>query len=100
MTTNNTNQTATKLETEVLIAIYFDQYHDGREPINDEVWSSELDTNVRGKQLSGVMSQLVQKGFAGSNDYNKNEKTCWITQQGYDAIKDSEEFKSLKQKLG
>lgn len=61
-------QTTTDREYRVLRAVITNQYHDGQDPINNEIWVSEIDaarepSGISGKALSGVVSSLSKKGL-------------------------------------
>lgn len=74
----------TEKEHELLEAVIFDQYHDGREPVNDPVWVEHLDTDLTGRSKSGVISSLQKKGLVRSN-----KETIYITEEGMKAYDNS-----------
>ena len=78
----------TELERDVLLAIYDSDYQDGCrgiDTIGNLVWSEEgtlWPKLAKGKQISAIISQLVQKGYVekGSKD------TVALTQEGYNEL--------------
>ena len=80
--------TLTELERDVLFAIYSSDYQDGLEgigTIGNPVWSEEgtlWPKIAKGKQISGIISQLVQKGFVEKG----RKDIVAITQEGYNEL--------------
>lgn len=75
----------TILEIQGLQGICDSEYHDGRNPVNDPVWSWSANPFTLLSTFSGVVSSLVKKGWAiscGGGD----EATITITQAGYDVL--------------
>ena len=87
----------TELERDVLLAIYHSDYQDGCrgiDTIGNLVWSEEgtlWPKIAKGKQISAVISQLVQKGYVekGSKD------TVALTQEGYNVLFPSKQPEEL-----
>ena len=74
----------TKKELALLTAIYSGQYHDGRDPIDDEVWTWSACDSF-GRSAGGIMASLVKKGLAGVAGTG-DDGTCWITCEGFEAL--------------
>lgn len=79
-----TNLTASEIE--VLEAINNSDY--GSE-LGDPIWSWDIADNcpnLVGKQISGVVSSLSQKGLVGSCK-DGNDSTTWLTPEGIEVCK-------------
>lgn len=82
----------TDLEKQVLLAVYWSDYQDDRDSgaegvVNNPVWYiDEDDVNMKSGQLSGVVSSCVKKEFVGVTKEG-NDSTIWLTQRGFDKIK-------------
>lgn len=63
------------------------------EEAGNPIWTHSINdagkpSGVEGKALSGVCGSLVKKGLMGS-DEDGDDSTVYITEAGWDAIKDS-----------
>jgi len=80
----------TPLEMEALRGICASDYQDGQDPINNLVWTwsaNPWEGTPDARRFSGVMSSLVKKGLAGTENGDKRKDDCvWITQAGFDAL--------------
>jgi hypothetical protein len=80
----------TDKERRLLVAIRDSDYHDGRDPIDDPVWTEiACDDSNLGTGAGGVMASLVAKGLAYTTGHGR-EDTCWITEDGMAALKAAE----------
>lgn len=70
-------------EIEILKRIRDDQYHDGADPVDHEVWSW---SPCGDHSSAATLGSLIKKGLAGGSGEGE-DATCWITQKGMDAIK-------------
>ena len=78
----------TKNELKLLRQIYFSDYHDGRDPVNNPTW---FENPFESKEIcSGVMASLVKKGLARSRDLGDQDHTVSITSEGAKIVKASE----------
>lgn len=73
--------TITTKEQSLLAAIINNEFHDGRDPVDDSVWVNTLDGWSGEKSFPGVMASLVRKGFAKTNG-----ESCSVTQAGYEVF--------------
>lgn len=74
-------------EARYLACLIADQYHDGRDPVGNPVWSwSVADTFGGTRTASGVASSLARKGLVICDGYG-GEATITLTQAGADAVK-------------
>jgi hypothetical protein len=73
-------------ERSLLIAICVNEFHDGRHPVGDEVWVDCINGWADNKNYGGVMKSLVSKKLAVTNG-----TTCYVTQAGYDLVKEDVE---------
>tara|TARA_R110000803_G_scaffold201714_1_gene266580 strand:- start:34 stop:294 length:261 start_codon:yes stop_codon:yes gene_type:complete len=76
-------------EAEVLNAILESDYQvsdEKDEVVGNAVWTWSVADYVeaQGKAFSGVVSSLVKKGFAETQE-NGNDSIMWITSEGWDA---------------
>jgi len=78
----------TTKERELLVAIRDDQYHDGRHPLGDPVWTwSVMESAGLGDGGGGVMASLVKKGLAIVDDSGRDDDhTVALTLAGFEAI--------------
>ncbi len=68
-----------------LIAIIVNDYfRDGRDPINNPVWTRTL-AHPFGATLGGIITQAQKSGFIGTQKSGK-DSTIWVTQLGMDAF--------------
>jgi len=85
----------TELEQKMLIGILEDDYQpcNGSEPEtfadcgSTYIWSAMDNSDIEPKSRSGVMSSLVKKGLAKSENLNKMNACCWVTEKGFDVYK-------------
>lgn len=87
----------TENERKLLELIRDSEYHDGENPVDHSVWTNVISGYFGGtKKMSGVASSLVKKGLAVFENYGYGAKemkegVCWITQKGFDAIKEGKQ---------
>jgi hypothetical protein len=77
-------QPITDREYLILTLIRSSDYHDGRDPINNPVWS--VCTSVAD---NAVLGSLIKKGLAGSQGTGK-DNVCWITKAGMELLTEVE----------
>jgi hypothetical protein len=89
------NNSITRKEAVVLLAICNSDYHDGECVIDNPVWLIDYNDVQKHftspKEVSGVWSQLNQKKLAYSQPESQpgeNDAECKITQKGWDALKE------------
>lgn len=83
-----TNTTLTALEIALLSNIVDSEYQNGGNPVEYDVWSTgDFLTGglITAKNIAGVMSSLVKKGFVRACGRGADATAC-ITQTGYDAL--------------
>jgi len=76
-------------ERALLIAIRDNEFNDGLDPVDNEVWVDCVDVpGMSSTSKGGVMASLVKKCLAYASGHG-NDATCCINQAGFDIIKDS-----------
>ena len=87
MNTATTN--ITEKELEILEQLANHEMHDGRDPVESQIWFECLvDLTFSGKALSGVISSCVKKDLIGTMDLHApKDATVWITAKGMEAYK-------------
>lgn len=78
------------------MAILNSEYHTTEDRVNSQVWTDclwDIDTT---KVKSGVFSSLVKKGLIGSVKDPEGD-VCWITQEGFDVMKDKAKWEESYQ---
>ena len=90
----------TDKERSLLKAIRDNDFQDGQHPVGNWVWADGIDDDL-GTGHGGVMASLVKKGLAEheyDNDpgrkHTSNDNVVCITQAGFDAINNSEDWNS------
>lgn len=70
----------------LLSAIMTNQYHDGRDPIGNSVWTSSLEHGFKGSKVGGLINSAQEAGWVGTNGDGSqdNDFTIHITQKGAD----------------
>lgn len=68
----------TTLEREVIMLVWNSDYHDGKYPVNNHVWSDHLFS----KEQTGAVSSCVKKGYLGVQHVTAGGDTIWVTQEG------------------
>lgn len=85
--------TLTKLEKDVIVAIAENEYSDIP---GDPVWSFAIEHQTKiakGKQISGIVSSLVKKGFIVSDTNPGDNNTVYLTKTGI------EEYNKIKKEI-
>ena len=72
----------TEGEKSLLTAIRDSEYHDGRDPVDDDVWVDCLDGWSGSRNFPGTMASLVKKGLAATTG-----EVCSITSAGLEALR-------------
>ncbi len=67
----------------VLQQIVKSDFHDGRDPVNSQVWSWSCLNN---RSDNAIFGQLLAKGLVGSDGAKGDDHCIWITQAGVDAL--------------
>jgi hypothetical protein len=80
-----TEMNLTNLERQGLQGIVKSDFQDGNPPVDNPVWTFSANPFKSKRTFSGVMSSLVQKGLAGSQD-DGPEHVVWITEAGLAAL--------------
>jgi hypothetical protein len=76
--------TLTANEKLALRGIISSQYHDGRHPVGNPVWSHSCNLFEKKRSFAGSTSSLVKKGLATKAGVGE-DATLTITQLGYDS---------------
>lgn len=71
----------TENELDLLRAIRDSEYHDGRDPVDDDVWVDCLHGWSDTRKFPGTMASLIKKGLARTDG-----ECCSLTQAGFDAV--------------
>lgn len=74
----------TKLEQQLLEAIWTCEFHDGRFPVDDTVWTN-VATETLGNSAQGVITSCNKKGYTRSQAEGKDSVIC-ITAEGAKAL--------------
>lgn len=85
MDTATTNELTTN-EALYLVAIATSDYHDGNNPVGNEVWTWDVveGSGLKPRTCSGVASSLVKKGLIVANNLGpKAEHTTHLTEAGW-----------------
>lgn len=73
----------TPLELSILNAVNCSEYGDS---FQDPIWFHSIEHAVDKAQISGVISSLVKKDLAGTQDEGTPEHTIWLTDKGVDVF--------------
>lgn len=67
----------------VLNQIKSSDFHDGRDPVNSQVWSWSA---LKNHSDNAIFGQLLELGLVGSDGYKGDEHCIWLLQAGMDVI--------------
>lgn len=91
----------TEKELELIVLIAEDQYANGQRPergkASEPVWTWSVTESGYGmgsstsRSRAAVLGSLIRKGLAGSNDYGRDDQSCWLTPAGVDVYLDQKE---------
>lgn len=70
----------TQNEQALLTSIRDSNYHDGADPVGNQIWVDDACADF-GTSAGGIMASLVTKRLAGTDG-----ETCWITTEGLAAL--------------
>ena len=85
------SHTLTALELQFLQAMTLSDYADqGLEALMTGIWFWSIEPEMDNNQIPGVVSSLIQKGFAGTQDQNTTEHLFWITEEGAKAFQEAD----------